>query len=211
MNRQKEVVVGLSMLAGTFITGVGVGAAVVRTWLEKGLRADYEERGERMKRAYEIALLLEKDKEFDFNEVAVPEAETPTEHIPVVIFEEPVVDPDEEQKESTNPYHKAVAATDTSVEMFVSGGINDYGVSYIEEEDYHDDGDGFFKGRVDIIMNDGAPIFMMDGQPIDDWDKRLGDSILVDFFTKVPPGVEPVLYVRNHRTTEDYEVVQVLP
>jgi hypothetical protein len=51
----------------------------------------------------------------------------------------------------------------------------------------------------------------MDGEPISDWDQRIGDSILVDFFKLVPPGVEPVLYVRNHRTDEDYEVVRVAP
>lgn len=106
-------------------------------------------------------------------------------------------------------YHKAIAAVETPTELFVAGGINDYGVSYIEEEDYHDDGDGRFKGRVDIMMDDHQPIFLMDGTPIDDWDKRLGDSILIDFYKLVPPGVDPVLYVRNHRTGEDYEVVQV--
>lgn len=106
-------------------------------------------------------------------------------------------------------YHKAIAAVETPVEMFVAGGINDYGISYIEEEDYHDEGDGRFKGRIDIMMDDHQPIFLMDGTAIDDWDKRLGDSILVDFYKLVPPGVDPVLYVRNHRTGEDYEVVQV--
>lgn len=106
-------------------------------------------------------------------------------------------------------YGKAIRATETSHETFVAGGVNDYGVSYIEEEDYHDDGDGRFKGRIDIMMDEHQPIFLMDGQPIDDWDKRLGDSILVDFYKLVPPGIDPVLYVRNHRTGEDYEVVQV--
>jgi hypothetical protein len=93
--------------------------------------------------------------------------------------------------------------------MFVAGGVNDYGVSYIEEEDYLDE-DGRFKGKIDIIMDDHNPVFLMDGQPIDDWDKRVGDSILVDFYKLVPPGVDPVLYVRNHRTDEDYEVVRVV-
>lgn len=108
-----------------------------------------------------------------------------------------------------NDYDKAIAATETPVEVFVAGGINDYGISYIEEEDFQDEEDGRYKGRIDIMMDDHQPIFLMDGAQIDDWDKRLGDSILVDFYKLVPPGVDPILYVRNHRTGEDYEVVQV--
>lgn len=109
-----------------------------------------------------------------------------------------------------NDYHKAISATETPVEMFVDGGVNDYGCSYIEEEDYQDE-DGRLKLKIDIFLDDQMPRFMMDGQVCDDWDKRVGDSILVDFFNLVPPGAEPVLYVRNHRTDEDYEVVRVEP
>lgn len=105
-------------------------------------------------------------------------------------------------------YAKAIAAQETSVDTFVSGGINDYGISYIEDFEYEED-DGRPKWRIDIMMDEHNPIFIMEGQKIDDWDKRLGDSILVDFYTRVPPGVDPVLYVRNHQAGEDYEVVLV--
>lgn len=107
-----------------------------------------------------------------------------------------------------NPYHKAVAASATPHEMFVSGGINDYGVSYIEEEEYHDEDEGRFKGQIIMVWNDSDPRFFMDGVLIDDWDKRLGDSIVVDFTRLVPPGAGEVLYVRNHKTDEDYEVIR---
>jgi hypothetical protein len=111
---------------------------------------------------------------------------------------------------SGNDYLRAVAAVETPIDLFVDGGVNNYGVSYIEEEDFLEE-DGRYKGHIDIIMDEYNPVFLMDGQQIDDWDKKVGDSILVDFFTKVPPGADDVLYVRNHRTEEDYEVVRVNP
>ena len=55
------------------------------------------------------------------------------------------------------------------------------------------------------------PSFYIDGQEINDWDEKLGDSILIDFYRLVPPGIAQVLYVRNHKTDEDYEVVREIP
>jgi hypothetical protein len=107
-------------------------------------------------------------------------------------------------------YHKAIDAIETPVELFVSGGVNDYGVSYIEDSEF-EEANGFEKIRIDIMIDDHNPLFLMEGQAIDDWDKRLGDSILIDFFRLVPPGAPPVLYVRNHAAGEDYEVVRVEP
>jgi len=52
---------------------------------------------------------------------------------------------------------------------------------------------------------------MMDVEPIEDWYELIGDDILRQFYQRVPVGGEPVLYVRNHRRDEDYEVVQVIP
>lgn len=205
MNRQQRT--GLVALAGAFISGAGVGAAVVRTWLEKGMRTAYAEREELMKNAYEQAL------ELHFADKAEqPEAEAepmePEERLVAVAAVEALA-ATEEEKVTVNPYHVAVDAA-TSVEAFVAGTENPHGISYIEDEDYQDEGDGYFKGRIDILMAD-TPVFMMDGQICEDWEKRIGSSILLDFFNLVPPGLEPVLYVRNHRTGEDYEVVQVLP
>ena len=116
-----------------------------------------------------------------------------------------------ENEATKNAYHKAVEAMETPVETFVDGGVNDYGVSYIEEEDFLDSDDGRFKGHIEIILGGNEPTFMMDGEEIDDWDERVGDSILVDMFNRCPPGTSDALYVRNHRTDEDYEVVRVTP
>lgn len=114
---------------------------------------------------------------------------------------------------AVNPYHKAVEAIETPVEMFVDGGVNDYGVSYIEEEEFEED-DGRYKGRISMVMNEAnVPTFFLDGTSIEDWDVRLGDSIIVDFNRHAiqHPGSATVLYVRNHKTDEDYEVVLELP
>jgi hypothetical protein len=106
-----------------------------------------------------------------------------------------------------NHYRKALAAKDTPVEMFVDGGINDYGCSYIEEDEY-DEEDGRFKGQITIVMADMEPSFFMDGVQINDWAERVGESILVDFYRFVPPEAPPILYVRNHKRDEDYEVTR---
>lgn len=106
--------------------------------------------------------------------------------------------------EGPNPYHTAVEATATPAAQFVAGGVNDYGVSYIEEEEYSEE-DGRFKGQVTVDMiNFSEPAFFMDGVEIRDWDQRLGDSILVDLNAHAATGV---LYVRNHERDEDYEVI----
>lgn len=113
-------------------------------------------------------------------------------------------------EKTTNDYHKAINAIETPIDTFVDGGINDYSISYIEEEEFLED-DGRNKNQITIIMDEHNPIFLMNGEQIHDWDERVGDSILVDFYKLVPPGLEPVLYVRNHRTDEDYEVVREMP
>lgn len=205
--------VNWTAVAGAFVAGCGVGAAVVRTLMEK------EERGTTVYQYIECA------RDHNVGEAPVAteeELSTPlekklstpiseiTDHngdqllvVPAQRVDPEALVPDE------NPYHKAIAATETPVDVFVGGGINDYGVSYIEEEDYLDE-DGRFKGKIDIMMDDHNPIFLMEGEQITDWDQRVGDSILVDFYKLVPPGADEVLYVRNHRTDEDYEVVRVL-
>jgi hypothetical protein len=221
-------------VAAAFGIGVITGVAGVRVELEKKLRSEFSEREELMQHAYEQALDLQREwqaeakpaaseeelnldgdldeaiegLDFDAKDSVFGEGVL-TEGGNIVEVKDSITGETITTKSTENPYHKAVAATETTQEMFVAGGVNDYGVSYIEEEDYLDE-DGRFKGKIDIIMDDHNPVFLMDGQPIDDWDKRVGDSILVDFYKLVPPGVDPVLYVRNHRTDEDYEVVRVV-
>lgn len=185
-------------VGGAFIAGIGAGGLAVRMWIEKDLRENAPKEivfvntvvnNGTLETATEVEGHLQKVMETPIAEIK--EAVVPN-HLP----------------ETVNPYHKAVTAAETPHEPFVDGGINDHGVSYIEEEDYLDE-DGRFKGKIDIMMDDGTPIFLMDGKQIDDWDKRVGDSIVVDFYKLVPPGIDPILYVRNHRTEEDYEVVLV--
>lgn len=212
-------------VGSAFAIGVISGVAGVRVDLERKLRKEYAEREEMMQRAYESALemgLVEKEEpvqklsEIELLDISLDEMPNAFGEGILTVGGDIVKNIEDAAKEVVkevdhNPYHKAVEATATAHEVFVDGGVNDYGVSYIEEEDYTDE-DGRFKGKIDILMDgEHDPIFMMDGQPIDDWDKRIGDSILVDFFKLVPPGIEPILYVRNHRTDEDYEVVRVVP
>lgn len=222
-------------VAGGFISGAALGALTTYAILEEKLQKKYEESVSSMQRVMEmtqtetpeaavaelkqVGETMEQVEDYlqNFtikdltdeqiialgNQQDIEVTVSPQAGELIVTSPDPIEVPD-------NDYQKAIAATDTPVELFVDGGINDYGVSYLEEEDYLDE-DGRFKGKIDILMDGMNPIFVMDGQQIDDWDKRLGDSILVDFYRLVPPGVDRILYVRNHRTDEDYEVVWVTP
>jgi hypothetical protein len=84
-------------------------------------------------------------------------------------------------------------------------------MEYIDAEDYEEE-DGRAKEQVTIFMGGEEPIFVMDGEQIENWAELIGDHILVDFYQKVPPGeTDRVLYVRNHKRDEDYEVWQTVP
>lgn len=212
-------------VGSAFAAGVISGVAGVRINLERKLRKEFAEREELMQRAYEQALELGLDKELEGPELDLNEfkflGEVPPHELKdikileISLDETPnafgegiltvggdiVKDAEETAKESINPYHAAVE----------SGGVPDGSISYIDEEDYEDE-DGRYKGKIDILINgDQDPIFMMDGSPIGDWEERIGESILRDFYSMVPPGNDPILYVRNHRTDEDYEVVRLAP
>lgn len=222
---RRLILIGL----GAFVGGSALGFGTGRVYWEGKIREEYQKATESMRRSFEIAAEIQTKKaeeflaeavkvpteeeldafieaekfveEIDFNEIAHPDVNV------FPVQEEPAKN---EYHRSLDSWEKAVSADETPFEMFVEGGINDYGVSYIEEEEYLED-DGRFKGKIDILMDDHNPVFLMDGKPIDDWDTKVGDSILVDFYRLVPPGVDPILYVRNHRTDEDYEVVRVEP
>lgn len=216
-------------LASAFFVGVAAGALTVKVLVEKKLREEFAFQMESVENTYEAAIALrdardfvaeterEREKHVELNEGRVTDGQEPIPFVDRQIEDveapnylgEVVVTPPE-QEPTQNQYHQALSATETPVEQFVDGGVNDYGVSYIEDEDYLDE-DGRFKGKIDILIDNGNPIFLMDGVQIDDWEKRVGDSILVDMFRLCPPGTDPVLYVRNHRTDEDYEVVRAEP
>lgn len=206
-------------VGSSFAIGVITGIVGLRVDLERKLRAQYAEREEMMQRAYEQAL-----------EMGLAEKEEPTRTIDEIELLELSLDAtpnafgegiltvggdivrEGEPEETVNPYHRAVEATPTDIDAFVEGAISEQGISYIDEEDYLDEEDGRAKGKIDLIINgDDPPLFLEDGIPIDDWAEKVGESIVVDFYKLVPPGIEPILYVRNHRTDEDYEVVRVTP
>lgn len=196
-------------VTSAFAAGGLIGVALGIILTEDKYRSEYRASAESYRRAMELArdgvkpeAPVETEEELEVEE-KVPN--TSVEEIAVVTGDIQPYKPAD-----TNPYHTAVNAKDTPVELFVSGGVNDYGISYIEEEEYQED-DGRFKGQITIVMDEHNPTFFMDGVSITDWDERVGDSILVDFYKLVPPNVPPVLYVRNHKTDEDYEVIRELP
>lgn len=195
-------------LLSAFAGGAVVGGVAVRVLLEKKVREEYDEKAEALERVFNLTYnIWPEDREKEGPAETEEELDIPIDFNEVVHLVEPILI---DKAPVSNNYHKALSAVETDVDLFVDGGVNDYGISYIEEEEYLED-DGRFKGKIDIMMEDHNPIFLMDGEEIDDWDRRVGDSILVDFYKLVPPGIEPVLYVRNHRSDEDYEVVRVVP
>lgn len=203
-------VAGYIAHGGGILGGFLLGVAATMEWAEFRALKKYEESAASMRRAYELALTdqLGLDKKF---EVQKPVASEELLEEVDANFVPPLPSEMEAYAEETNPYHTAVMATETSTEMFVSGGINDYGISYIEDEEYEDDGDGRHKEQVIFVLDNEHPHFYMNGAEIDDWDEKLGQSIVVDFLKHTPPGREQVMYVRNHKTGEDYEVIRELP
>lgn len=221
----------VATLGGIAVGSFAAGFATCRLWLEAQLREELNTSVEAAKRAYEMAAEAAEKKidgpvtteDIDFNEVAVHQDvvienarlhSISLDHQPnafgegIVVVEEKADAVPEIMSVHEADYQKAVAAVETPVDVFVSGGVNDYGISYIEDFEFQEE-DGRYKYHIDILMDEHVPIFMMEGMQIEDWDQRLGDSILVDFYRLVPPGVNPVLYVRNHQIGEDYEVVMV--
>lgn len=87
------------------------------------------------------------------------------------------------------------------------------GITYITEDEYGDEDDGFAKEQITIYLQAGneEPIFVNGGDTITNWSELIGETILVDFFRLIPPQeTERVLYVRNHGRSEDYEVFQAM-
>lgn len=200
---------------------VGFGAAYIA--LENRFGKHYAEMEAANRRAYEKAALfkdVERPERVDYgnpeegavkSEPLVPEGQ-------VTLFDDfdpqrnlSAYDPGLTAENIKNDYARLVDSIGTPTEDFVAGIPNAYGISYIEEEEYEDDGDGREKFNVTLIMDETNPIFLLDGEPMEDYADRIGDSILVDMFTHCPPGTPPVLYVRNHKRHEDYEVIRTEP
>lgn len=185
--------------AGLVLTGV-IGFGLGAWTTEEKQRKKYEEASASMRKAYELARqkpLEERPAETE-GELIVIDTSMPAEVKDAVSFDtltsfSPAM---------TNPYHSALA---TEVEAFVNGEVVN-GLSYIEEEEFEleDDRD---KHHVTMIVDDHQPVFFLDGMLMADWEERLGASIVTDLFSRTPPQLdERILYVRNHRLGEDYEV-----
>lgn len=200
----------LAYLAGGALVGFGV--AYVS--LEAKFREAYKQKQEDLENTFKFVQQMRNEASTVakvINDSYLPASDENVIKFPEMVHnEEGAIMVSPESLDTPNDYHKAISAVETPIEVFVDGGVNDYGISYIEEEEYQDD-DGRLKEQILIYMDEHNPIFTMNGEPIDDWDKRIGDSILVDFYKLVPPGIDPILYVRNHRTDVDYEVVRAEP
>lgn len=203
---------GFIGLGGGLIGGFLLGVSATIEWAELRANKKYEESSASMRRAYEAARINHRVDEpviaEDELEVALPSG-----RMVAVTGDISNVNVTPLDREPTkNRYHQAIEAVATPIETFVEGAINDYGISYIEEEEFHDEGDGRFKGQITWVIDDTNPTFFMDGHQISDWDERVGHSILIDFDKHVPQNISPqVLYVRNHQTGEDYEVIREIP
>lgn len=195
------------------ILGFIAGWAALEERTHQKYEAQYAEAQASMQRAYEMALNEEPaglvDVVIGTDEVTEVEVAMPDGTVHGLQVFDPQ-SPADFTPETVNPYHVAVQAPATPIEMFVGGQPNAEGISYIEDEEYLED-DGRLKQRIEILIDETNPVFFLDGIPIDDWANRVGSSILADMYDRTPPGLEAVLYARNHRTDEDYEVVFITP
>lgn len=209
MNRQESLILAAT---GLVCGGIGYFAGVLAT--KEKAKAEYEESARSYRRAMEMTrepvgeapVDSEVDLEIDFGRTkpVVDHVEgvaiTVELHDPVTAAYEPL---------TRNPYHATQQEIDKPRVEF-SSEPNDAGISYIDEEEYLEE-DGRFKGSVVIVMSAEEPTFFMDGTLVADWEHMLGASIVQDFIAMVPPGPNPILYVRNHNTDSDYELTPELP
>jgi hypothetical protein len=200
MNRVYWIGVACAGAAGLLV-GFAAGAAAV----EEKVRRRYEDAARTRHEAMRLAEEIQRKRlgdDLDYKDLSVPEGEPLQAGGEIQVFQGGDFTPAD-----TNPYHRSLQANETPVEAFVEGGVNDYGISYIEEEEYYED-DGRNKEQITIVIQDFGPLFFMHGEQIEDWDERVGDSIVVDMLKH---GVTNQLFVRNHKTDEDYEVIREEP
>lgn len=189
---------------GAFVAGTGLGVIYASVTIEAKVRREYEESAAMRERAYDLA------------EKYAPEAETPEEEeldTPLEIDLSSIESPDQGVFTGTidykplesNPYHTPPQILDeqgSEVELQM--------IQYIDEEEYRED-----DGRAKVLLTfvgDGTDVhFFEDGVQIDDWKDRIGESFLVDFQRLVPYQGDPVVFVRNQRSDEDFEVIREMP
>ena len=192
--------------------GFVLGGLIVRFAVEESLNRKYKEKGDLLSRVY-----LDLMNDLDASEKQDKVDELVDDYVEVVKMRY------EEIAETylPEPAHTDLPAVErfldelevsTPVERFldeVASTVNEYGISYIEEEEFMED-DGRSKERVDFMIDTNLPYFFIDGVQVDNWTELLGGSLLADFWTLTPPGDGAVFYVRNHLNNTDYEVIQVV-
>lgn len=199
----------MTSLGLAFVGGVGVGFGICGIWLKRKMELEIVEQLEIMENVYQIHYnnMVEQAEERLTPEVV---SETPFSQAAAVVIEKrnaPGVAEDisieatDEADDDPNTYQDALVQVTEDVEQSV--------IEFIDEETFNED-DGRYKGEIQIVLQQ-PPVFVLDGEEIEDWAHRIGASILIDFFKRVPPGTTPMLWVRNHSLDEDYEVVQVIP
>lgn len=204
-----------------FGAGLGIGVGLGMLLVEDKVRKEYEESAASYRRAMAMARDIDAEKPAENEAVlitATNNADIPNLQPGPVEIVDRIVDIEgvnvggvtlKPVLAEDNPYHTPPNPTPT--DTFVEGKPNEWGVSYIEEEEY-DEEDGRTKYQVNYYVDDQQQtVFIMGGAPIDDWAERLGESIVVDFYKLIPPGAPDILYVRNHKTDEDYEVTFGMP
>jgi hypothetical protein len=189
--------VGVTSAFGAgILIGLGLGAILT----EEKYRKEYEESAASMRRAREMEL-KDNSSAHIIGNVEVrswgPVVDNPDPSIGVHPIEEvKPVDSTQSVEDFTpqreNPYHQALSEPNAH---FV----------YLTEEDYMEE-DGRTKNQIIVLMDDERPLFLENGGEIRDWEDKIGEHILRDMYTMIPPGEPPVLYVRNMLTDEDYEV-----
>lgn len=193
---------------GGLIAGAGLGYIYSVASVEKKVREEYAASARMRQRAYEIAKDLEGEAPAESEDhVKVFEE---IELISISIDTEPnafggTLEVDYSPQEH-DPYHTPPQIIDQETGQVVE--IER--LSYISEDDYHEE-DGHAKETLTFI-GDGVDVhFFEDGVEIEDWKDRIGEGFLVDFQRYVPYGEDPVLYIRNHATDTDYQVIKEVP
>ena len=185
-------------VTAAFGAGLGIGAGLWSVIREEQLKIEYKESTASFIRAMELARAQSPRVVEDVPEEVLKskDHEVP-DYLPTQGIK--TTDVQDFKPEPVNPYHVEPEKPEPSW-------------TYLEAEDYHED-DGRYKGQITLLPgDDGKPVFVENDIEINDWEEKIGSSILRDFYALVPPNTVPaVLYVRNNITESDYEVIREIP
>lgn len=200
--------------------GISIGVGIGQQWARAELDRFYRKKGEEfvsqqyriMYESFQVSnpeapvdhehLLDEIDP--DHNKIAMPDMDGPDTGPDVINVGGEALLVEAKTGQPTEGYSDQVSVYQSSAP--------ETAISYISEDEYNEE-DGNSKEQITIFLQAGneEPLFVQGGDPITDWQRLIGDTILVDFFRKFQPNeTERVLYVRNHERGEDYEVFQAM-